>query len=92
MLERNQPPHLTRATTLTNSMLMSSRRNLMNVYCDVLIGIGKHTRYSRLSNTLKEAVDFAIQSHIEAFDTRIKSVDAHNKYIVQLQEFCKEQM
>lgn len=58
----------------------------------MLIGIGEHTRYSRLSATLKEAVDFACQSHTEAFVKGIKSVDEHNKYIVVLQQFCKEQL
>ena len=71
---------------------VSNKSVLKNVYCDVLIGIGEHTRYSRLSATLKERVDQCVQSHIDAFDNRTKDPNEHTEFVQKSQVFCKEQM
>ena len=93
--ERDCPPHLTRATTLTNSIIMPyivSKTKLMDVYCDVLIGIGEETRFTRLSATLRERVMQCVNSHIEAFVSCTKDVYEHNAFVQESQKFCKEQL
>lgn len=65
---------------------------LADVYCDVLIGIGDGTRLFQLSYTLRERVMNCVNSHIDTFELRTKSVDEHNKFVQESQVFCKEQM
>lgn len=71
---------------------MKVTNTLLNVYCDVLIGIGEHTRINRLSYTLREKVYEVAHSHNEAFELKTKSIEAHNKLVKEAKKFCKEQM
>jgi len=69
-----------------------SKTKLVNVYCDVLIGIGEATRFNRLSATLKERVQQCVDSHIEAFVSCTKDVNEHNTFVQESQQFCKDQL
>lgn len=71
---------------------MKVSNTLLDVYCDVLIGIGGHTRINRISNTLRERVYQVAHSHNEAFVLRTKSVEEHNQFVQESQQFCKDQM
>lgn len=71
---------------------MKVTTTLLNVYCDVLIGIGEHTRINRLSYTLREKVFEVAHSHNEAYELKTKPVEAHHKLVQEAQKFCKEQM
>ena len=73
-------------------MTMRVSNTLLDVYCDVLIGIGEGTRINRLSYTLRERVFQVAHSHNEAFELKTKSVEEHNQFVRESQKFCKEQM